>query len=461
MLDTRYNRGIEASDRRILRDLANRTLDAARHQSQTAKQDLWRRHNSLQRTRPLFLCLPEMSWSELIPESLVVCEHPLARTYEWGFRKSIYRFHHIHDDFVLGETVNVPLVYRSSGLGMNPEKVRIETAGRHGSYKPFAYNDDALALWSIYFEYRSSFYESHRTSYAQKPVLTDPDDLERLRAPVISVDEAQTERNREIMEDTLGDILPVRIAGRTFVNCSLIGTFNGLRGSADVMMDMYDRPEWLHRAMQCITDAMRSEMQQCEVNNWLDLNEFGGVFGSSLPYIDELPADDFDGKSVRLKDQWGMATIQSAPHVSPDMQEEFVMQYQRRLLECYGVNSFGCCEPLTAGNIEYVKLIPRLRKVIVSPWSDLDPVADALEDRYILAWKPNPVQISPLFDLERSRTELSEVLKKTCECITEIVLKDINAVSGEPQRVDRYTAMASELVGASAEERVQASPQIA
>ena len=166
------------------------------------------------------------------------------------------------------------------------------------------------------------------------------------------------------------------------------------------------------------------------------------MFGSSLPHTDELPAERFDGESVRLRDQWGMATIQSAPHISPDMQEEFVMQYQRRLLGYYGLNSFGCCEARNARNIENVKLIPRLRKVI-----------DALEDRYILAWKPNPAQISPLFDIEHSRTELKEVLEKTSDCITEIALKDINAVSGEPQRLDQYIAMASEFVGASSVER--------
>ena len=57
-----------AKDITILRDLAKRYAEIASKPIQDERRDLWRKHNSLVRTRPLIYMRAFACWSEM-PES--------------------------------------------------------------------------------------------------------------------------------------------------------------------------------------------------------------------------------------------------------------------------------------------------------------------------------------------------------------------------------------------------------
>ena len=59
----------------ILRDLAKQYADIAAKPIQDERRDLWRRHNSLQRTRPLIYMRWLAAWHEA-EESKLQCEDP-------------------------------------------------------------------------------------------------------------------------------------------------------------------------------------------------------------------------------------------------------------------------------------------------------------------------------------------------------------------------------------------------
>ena len=436
-----------SEDNKVLRSLAGRVREVAQQPAQLEKRTLWIRHNGLERTRPMVLCLPEAAWGELVPESQIHSTEPLFRTYEWALRHLIYRWENIHDDYVIEPLLHVPLVCRTTGFGLTPRVITPATDERAPRGADFAYNSDPVALALIMGEFRAPFGSKPGKAHRIDPPLKNPADLAKLHFPVLEVDQRQTDRNAAMLREAVGDILEVTKTGIVWLNCSLIGTFNSLRGMEQVMMDLFERPGWLHEAMDFMAASVEAQLDRAQKNGWLDVNNRNQVISSSLGYSDQLPANDFQGK-VRATDQWGHATIQSAPNWAPDMQEEFVLQYQRRILKRYGLNVFGCCEPLNAKNIEHVKKIPRLRKVIVSPWSDVDAVAAALEDKSILAWKPNPSQVVATFDLEASRRELEDVLRRTDGCHREIILKDLISLSGQPQRLGEYTRMARQLAEA-------------
>lgn len=65
------------SDREILRDLAKRYRDLCADSVQAERRDLWRRHNSLQRTRPL-IYVRAFAWQEM-PEAACLCRDPFFR----------------------------------------------------------------------------------------------------------------------------------------------------------------------------------------------------------------------------------------------------------------------------------------------------------------------------------------------------------------------------------------------
>ena len=49
---------------------------------------------------------------------------------------------------------------------------------------------------------------------------------------------------------------------------------------------------------------------------------------------------------VRTRDMWGFGESQETVGVSPAMFGEFIFPYQLPLLERFGLNCYGCCEPL-------------------------------------------------------------------------------------------------------------------
>jgi hypothetical protein len=149
---------------------------------------------------------------------------------------------------------------------------------------------------------------------------------------------------------------------------------------------------------------------------------------------------------VRLQDLWGFSEAQEFSGVSPAMLEEFVLPYQTRLLSRFGLNCYGCCESLN-GSFPAVKKIPRLRRVSVSPWTDPAKAAEALEDRYIFSYKPNPAALAgPRLDEEGLKAGLKQVLEIARGCVIEIIMKDTHTVRDEPQRYSRWIAIAREAV---------------
>ncbi len=92
-------------------------------------------------------------------------------------------------------------------------------------------------------------------------------------------------------------------------------------------------------------------------------------------------------------DMWGFGESQETVGVSPAMFAEFIFPYQLPILERFGLNCYGCCEPLDK-RWHIVQRIPRLRRVSVSAWANLPRMAEMLGDRYIFSWKPAPADLA-------------------------------------------------------------------
>jgi hypothetical protein len=123
---------------------------------------------------------------------------------------------------------------------------------------------------------------------------------------------------------------------------------------------------------------------------------------------------------------------------------EFVFPYQLPILRRFGLNCYGCCEPLDK-RWPLVKQIPRLRRVSVSPWSNLAQMAEYLGPDYILSLKPNPAYLAlEAFDGERIRADLRRDLQLTRNCRVEVIMKDNHTLRNDPQRAVRWVQIARE-----------------
>jgi hypothetical protein len=98
---------------------------------------------------------------------------------------------------------------------------------------------------------------------------------------------------------------------------------------------------------------------------------------------------------------------------------------------------------------EIIKNIPNLRRVSVSPWANVQDMAEKLQDKYIFSLKPHPgyLAFSPI-DEDLIRKSLREALQFTKEnnCHVEIIMKDTHTLANHPENAIRWCQIAREEV---------------
>ncbi len=401
-------------DRRILRELAGCVADAADTLFNDELAQLWRRHNALKPTRPLVLVRPENGWNELVPESVLQCEDPQLREWEMMLRRYVFRHQHIADDWPLPRHFDISWVITWGSYGLEPE---IHAATVDGG------------------------------AFAWEPPLKNYEDIQQLHFRDITVDRQCTAYKVTLANELFGDLLPARVHGRLFVMIGLAEQLAYLRGIEQTMIDLFDNPELLHETMAFLRDAKLHELDLYEAENLLTLNNeaHDHIAQGGLGITDELPADDFAG-TVRLCDLWGTDASQEFSGVGPDPFDEFLLQYQAPVLERFGLVSYGCCEPLDHNFELLCRRLPKLRRVSVSPWCNREKAAEALTDKYLYAYKPNPALIcGPDAHLETAEEQLRETMEIAKECHLEVIMKDTHTFHNDPHRITQWTKMATRL----------------
>ena len=117
-------------DRIILRDLAEQYIEICRNDVQNERRVLWRKHNSLQRTRiPIYI--RSFAWNEM-PESQCKCQDPFFRGHENVLRQKIF-WHSLDDDSIFEPWINQPAAYKCTGWGVDGVLNTTEYSG--GAYK--------------------------------------------------------------------------------------------------------------------------------------------------------------------------------------------------------------------------------------------------------------------------------------------------------------------------------------
>ena len=402
-------------DLTILRELARKYAEIPGDPTQAEKINLWKASNRLEPVRPM-IRLSNSAWDQTLEESVLVCTDDWARGQERWLRWHLWMWEHLKDDFVFDDAVYVPVVVRSSGWGVQANWVRPDHA-----------------FGAAHFE----------------PVICCEADAEKLHLPETTVDWEETQRNLERTTEVFAGILPVKTRGVTGFWFAIFDDYIQWRGLQQAFMDMVDRPEWLHRILNLLTEGHLASLDAVEAAGALALNNGAngtqGAGPNGLAFTDCLPQADFTGH-VRPRDMWGHATTQIFADVSPAMHEEFALQYEGRFLERFGLGSYGCCEPLHQKVDLIFKYVPNLRTLSMSPWVDVAQGAEALGRRAIFCYKPNPALLAgENWDKEHVRAGLREVLDKTRGCVVQIIMKDLHSCHYQPWRMTEWVEVAMEL----------------
>ena len=403
---------MSAPDRAVLRALAQRVAELAARPGEAEKRARWRRHNDLQPERPLIFCDPENGWNEIVTADQLRCSGALAGSWEMTLRKEVFWGESMGDDRVVEPYFDVPHVYTESDWGMHETRF----GGDHGG----AYRWDA-------------------------PLQSYAADFERLRFPTITVDRAATAAVVQLAQDTLGDRLAVRLKTRWWWTLGMTWLLAKLRGLQQIMFDMYDEPDNLKRLMAFLRDGHLAKLDFLEANGLLAFNGDGAYVGSGgFGYTRQLPPADFRPDRVRTRDMWGFCESQETTTVAPEMFAEFIYPYQQPILERFGLNCYGCCEPLDQ-RWRFIKDTPRLRRVSVSTWANPDAMADMLGGRFIFSSKPNPAHLAvPQWHEDAARAEVRRAVTAARRhgCRLELIMKDNHTLGGNPRNAVNWCRMA-------------------
>ena len=406
-----------SEDRAILRDLAKRVAEIADLPIMAESRELWKKHNSLQPARPLVLIFPEGSWEELLPNSALKCTDGGARGIEWNLRSRVYYYEHFQDDTVIEKEWIVSKSIGHTSWGLEAKHIP---------------STEARGAWHF------------------DPVIKEYSDLKKLKFPEVTYDEKASNDNLAFYQDLFGDILDVKQKGVSHISFHLMNIYTGLRGLEEVMRDMYENPGMLYDAMAFLEESHKRIVKQYTDMNLLSLNNDSTYQNSGgNGYTAELPKPGFDPNRVHLCDMWGSAESQEMAQVSPRMHAEFALAYEKRLLEPFGLTGYGCCEDLTR-KLDDVFTIPQIRRISIAPSANVAACAEKLQNKYIFSWKPQPSHLVGEFDTQFIRKYIKHTLDVTEGCVVEMILKDTHTCQNHPERFDKWTQIARELINETA-----------
>ncbi len=401
----------------ILRELGRQKAEIGSLPVQKEKFELWRRLNRLEKVRPL-VWINEIPWHELkvSPELDLKCEDGFMRGIEDRLRMELYQWNHFACDMVVE-----PVFY--SGI-----------VGGPGS----SYADYGIA--------EKLHREENGSDVGYIPVINSIADADKIKTPKVSFDSEQTEKNFVQACEIFDGVMPVKKRGIVHQWHAIWDQIIHWYGIEQLYMDMYDRPELVHRILGNFMKALHEVLDRQIELGMLDVGNGNWRVGSGgMGITDELPSENPDGHRVTPVEQWGCSTSQIFSEVSPEMHEEFALQYERPLMERFGLSYYGCCEPLHK-KMGILKSVKNLRKVSMSTWIDIDEASEALGADYVFSFKPTPTHLATgSFDEALVRNYLKNFLSKTERNRREIILKDISTTANDPLRIDRWAKIAMEL----------------
>jgi len=401
---------VNQQDRIILRELAKRQLEYANSQINLDIISEWQRHAARKPGRPMVHIEIDTFQQEII-EPRLRCTGETARKLEYIIYHAFTNQEFFGDDKPVAPYF--PIEWKGYFRLFGYDISRVEAQGSIG----------------------------HQFNH----VLGDlEEDFDKLNKTEYGVDATATEHNKSMAEDVFGDILPVKMVQNCLYAVPTQQVVH-LMGMENMYIAMMDYPELFTQMMNRISDdyiAWFKMFEQDEI--LLSTTSFETLGQGSFCFTDELPCE---GK-ITTNDVWGFLDSQETVSISPEMCAEFILPCYQKIADCYGLLSYGCCEPVHA-IWEHLKNLPNMRKLSISPWCDEMFMGERLRGSDIIYHrKPSPNYIGMDIELDEAAvcSHIAQTLQAAAGCTLEITQRDVYTVHNNPAKVRRYVEIIQECV---------------
>ncbi len=402
---------MNAKDKQALRRLAERYSEVAHRDVQKERLERYYRTNARENVRPVVL-IDEVPWGEIKDGALTNVCAPELGWIESPLRCALYQWAHFQVDQVVPPVFQVRKRARwLRGIGIEVKERQIK--GDTGAYI---------------------------ASHAYSDQLSTEADLAKLHAPEIVYDQAATETALAVAKEVFAGLLDVKVVGSGGLHFSIWDDIAKYRGVENLLMDLSERPEFMHATARRFMEIGQAQFKQLEAQGLLDPRPV--LLHCTAACSRDLPAPDCRGH-YRAKDVWGRCAAQIFGSVSPAMHDEFDLAYNQQLFKDCGLLYYGCCEPMDRKIDILRKRFKNLRKISITPWADPQRAAENIGRDYVMAAKPNPAFVaSPRFDPAPVEAEIARYCKACREQGTtlEFVLKDISTMANNPENLTQWAA---------------------
>jgi hypothetical protein len=394
------------NDIEILRRLADEYAAVAADPIMDERRSLWRDLHDFKAERPP-IHVRQYAFNEL-PQSQCVCENPFLRELEFMLRDKLYAAS-LNDDTVFEPYLSVRAVFEDTDWGVTFQK-----------------------------HHTGDFGGAFKVDYA----ICEIEDWSKvLRPPQHRVDKSATAERLERAQEAVGDLLEIDLNRAPYYmhwHGDLSSDLGLLRGMENFMMDMYEEPEALHRLLAFMRDGvLRVQQQAEEAGDWCA----SASLNQAVPYAEGLADPVANRRSVKRSELWGFFAAQEFTMVSPEMHEEFLLQYQLPIMEPFGMLAYGCCEDLTK-KIDMLRKIPNLRRIAVTPFANVQRCAEQIGTDYVMSYRPSPADmVSYGLDESRVRRILDRDFDFCRGCHFDVTLKDVETVEHDSDRIRMWVSV--------------------
>lgn len=403
-------------DVKILRDLVKELNEITNKPIQNIRRDLWRSHNSFKRVQPL-IYIRAFAYNEIFDKNDLKCKDPFYREYEHYIHMMKFR-DTIGDDYIIEPWLTVKPIYNT------PIDMR----------------------WGIKVEMSEKTQQGGAAAFKPQITGNEYEDIDRIITPTHKINEKATMERFEKLQNAVGDLITIDLDrgplfGMWYQDIST--DIAKLRGLEQIMWDAYDRPEWLHKLLNHMMNGILKVHEEAEKSGDYSLTNHQN---QAMPYAEELKDPKPNTYGVKRDQLWCFMASQEYTTFGPDMFQEFMLQYQIPIMSNFGLIAYGCCEDLTQ-KIDYLKKIPNLRRIAVSPFANVKKCAEQIAQDYILSWRPNPsTMISTGLDEDYVRKHMKENFKifKENNNYFDITLKDVETINHKPENVSKWVQIVRE-----------------
>ena len=401
---------ISASDREILRDLARRQLELANDPRNLQNYADWMANGAskTQVTRPLIRIETNTFEHEIMP-GMMRCEGEEARRIEQQMLRPIINFTLFGDDTLVPDYFEVADHYQFTPFGL---PVRTQQTGGLGHH--FI------------------------------PYLTDLEEDDHLLGPSpFAVREDWAQQKLQQAQEVFGDILPVRrISNAAY--CTPMQDIVHIMNMDDMYIAMIDDEERFDAMLSRLVDDYIAFFRAQEASGTLHTAaRMQHLCQGTYCFTGELSDSEPDAK---LKDMWLFMDSQETAGVSPAMYRDLVFPHYKRVMDEFGLISYGCCEATHPIWDECLSKLPHLRKVSISPWCNEEFMGERLQGTGVTFLRKPPATILGMNTPDLDEAETLACFRKTGKaakgCKIEIIQRDVYTVGSNPEKVRRFVELA-------------------